>query len=655
MNVDSNPQEATGPYGRHFGQPAKNRWQRHRPRQAKAPTGLQRTLHCVRPHLKGHRLMLAAGFAALAADVLFRLLEPWPIKIVLDAVSRSIGASLRKPGFGVAASLEMLLLSAGVILAISLVRALANYWSAISFALVGSRVASDLRARTFRHVQSLSMRHHSRASTGDTIQRLIGDVSRLQEVAVTAGLPLLGNTVTLLAMTLIMIWLDPLLALVIFLATATFALLSRRSSRPISIAAGNSRRGESSLATTAAQALSAMREVQAYGLEDTLSSGFRKSNVSALGSGVSALRLAAGLERQTDVLIGAATAAVLAMGGWRVMQHAITPGDLVIFLLYLKTGMKPLKDLAKQSGRIARATASGERVADLLDAETDLPEAPDARTLNHPSPDIVFDRVSAGHGDGEVLHGITLAIPAGEHLALLGPSGAGKSTLASLVLRMIDPTTGTVKVGGEDLRDLTIASVRSQVSILLQDSVLFGVSVRENIRFGRLDASDREIEEVAVLANADRFIRRLPDGYETVLGDAANNLSGGQRQRLAIARAMLRHAPVVILDEATAGLDPPSRDSVLDALETLTRGRTSITITHEVNSARRCDRVVWLDDGRIVEQGSPAELLSDAGSRFAQWTQRQHNAAPAGPDADTQVPAAGSRGAHSPAVPSGLR
>jgi ATP-binding cassette subfamily B protein len=582
--------------------------------------------------------MLGAGFAALAADVLFRLLEPWPIKIVLDAVSRSIGANLRKPGLGFTASVQLLLLSAGAILAISLIRALANYWSAISFALVGSRVASDLRARTFRHVQSLSMRHHSRASTGDTIQRLIGDVSRLQEVAVTAGLPLLGNSVTLVAMTVIMIWLDPLLALVIFLAAGIFALLSRRSSRPISAAAGNSRKGESRLASTAAQTLSAMREVQAYGLEDTLSSGFGKSNASALGSGVAALRLAAALERQTDVLIGSATAIVLAMGGWRVMDRAITPGDLVIFLLYLKTGLKPLKDLAKQSGRIARATASGERVADLLEAETDLPEAPDARTLEHPHPDIVFEQVCAGHGDGtEVLHGINLCIPTGQHLALLGPSGAGKSTLASLVLRMIDPTTGTVTVGSEDLRQLTIASVRSQVSILLQDSVLFAVSVRENIRFGRLDASDQEIEEAAALANADGFIRRLPAGYDTVLGDAANNLSGGQRQRLAIARAMLRRAPVVILDEATAGLDPASRDSVLDALTTLTEGRTSITITHDVNSARRCHRVVWLDDGRIVEQGTPAELLADAGSHFAEWALRQQKALPGGQE-QTEAP-----------------
>ncbi|HET6241876.1 MAG TPA: ATP-binding cassette domain-containing protein, partial [Arthrobacter sp.] len=228
--------------------------------------------------------------------------------------------------------------------------------------------------------------------------------------------------------------------------------------------------------------------------------------------------------------------------------------------------------------------------------------------------------VFAGHGEGTtVLHGINLTIPAGEHLAILGPSGAGKSTLASLVLRMIDPTSGTVRVGGEDLKELQIASVRAHVSILLQDSVLFGTTVRENIRFGRLDASDEDIENAASLAQADAFIRVLPDGYETVLGEAAKDLSGGQRQRLAIARALLRQAPIVILDEATAGLDPAARESILDALQILTRGRTSITVTHDAFSARSCDRIIWLEDGRIVEEGRPSELLRDAESRFARW------------------------------------
>ena len=560
------------------------------------------------------------GFVAMTIGVMLRLLEPWPVKLVIDSVSRSLGATIKRPGPTMEASLETMLLCGGAIVVISVLRAIANYWSAIAFATVGSKVAADLRAETFRHVQGLSMRHHTRASSGDTVQRLVSDVSRLQDVAVHAGLPLIGNVVTLVGMTVIMFWLDPLLALIVFVATGIFALLSHRSSGPITAAARKSRKGESALATTASQTLGAMREVQAYGLEDTISSNFRHSNNAATGTGVAAMRLSASLSRRTDVLIGIATAIVLAGGGWRVLNHSLSPGDLIIFLTYLKTGMRPLKDLARQTSRIAKATASGERVADLLEAETDLPEAPDARPLVSTNPDIEFEDVSAGHGEGTtVLQGINLHIPAGEHLAILGPSGAGKSTLASLILRMIDPTSGVVRVGGEDLRELQIASVRSHVSILLQDSVLFGTTVKENIKFGRLEASDEDIEHAATLAQADGFIRDLPKGYDTVLGEAAKDLSGGQRQRLAIARAILRQAPIVILDEATAGLDPASRESILDALEVLTRDRTSITITHDAFAARACDRVIWLEDGRIIEEGRPLELLRDRESHFAKW------------------------------------
>lgn len=615
---------------------ARRAWRLRRNHGSAPESGLRRTLRCAMPHLRHHRLLMAGGFAAMALGVLFRLLEPWPVKMVIDSVSRSLGATIVRPGLAMEASLQTLLLAGGAIVVISVLRAIANYWSAVAFALIGSRVAADLRAQTFRHVQGLSMRHHTRASSGDTVQRLVSDVSRLQDVAVHAGLPMLGNMVTLVGMTIIMFWLDPLLAAIVFTATGIFALLSHRSSGPITAAARKSRKGESALATTASQTLGAMREVQAYGLEDTISSSFRSSNNAATGTGVAAMRLSAALSRRTDVLIGVATAIVLAGGGWRAMNHSLTPGDLIIFLTYLKTGMRPLKDLARQTSRIAKATASGERVADLLEAQTDLPEAPDARPLLSRNPDIEFDNVYAGHGEGTtVLHGINLRIPAGEHLAILGPSGSGKSTLASLVLRMIDPISGAVRVGGEDLRELQIASVRSHVSILLQDSVLFGTTVRENIKFGRLDASDEEIEQAAALAQADGFIRELPKGYDTVLGEAAKDLSGGQRQRLAIARAILRQAPIVILDEATAGLDPASRESILAALEALTRNRTSITITHDAFAARACHRIIWLENGRIIEEGRPLELLQDPDSRFARW---MGSAPPPGPAEERDVP-----------------
>ncbi|WGW13473.1 ABC transporter ATP-binding protein [Saxibacter everestensis] len=581
-------------------------------------SALRRTLTAIKPHLSGQKLMIGGGLAALFAEVLFRILEPWPVKIVVDAVTRSLGADLGAPG--PAASLSLLLACGLAVVALTGARALSNYLSTVAFALVGSRVATDLRARVFRHVQGLSMRYHARSSRGDTVQRLIGDISRLQEVAVTAGLPLIANVVTLLAMSAVMFWLDPLLTVVLLVAALSFWLISHRSAGAITAAARSTRKGEGSLATTAQEALGAMRVVQAYGLEDAVSRRFSASNGITLTEGVKSRRLAAALERRTDVIVGIATAVVLTGGGWRVSTGEMTPGDLVIFMTYLKTAMKPMRDLAKYIGRIARASASGERVADLLDEAPDIEDRPDARAARNVRGRLTFEGVTAEYIDGQrVLDGLNLDIRPGQRIALVGPSGGGKSTLAALAIRLLDPAEGCVRLDGTDVRELTLSSLRGQVSIILQDSILFAESVRENIRFGRLDADDEQVERAAELAQAAGFIRDLEHGYDTVLGEGGDTLSGGQRQRIAVARALLRDAPIVILDEATSGLDPLAKGKVLAALSELTSTRTTLSITHDAVTALDSDLVVWIDGGRVLEQGRPQDLARRPGSLFAGW------------------------------------
>ena len=566
---------------------------------------LRRTLGLIRPHLPSQGKLMAGGGVALVLEVVFRVLEPWPIKVVVDAVTRSLGADLASPG--PRATVQLLLVCAAATVAIVGMRALCNYLATVAFALAGSRIATELRQRVFAHVNTLSRRYHSKARSGDLVQRLVGDVGRLQEVAVTAGMPLLVNIFTLMAMLFVMAWLDITLALVVVAAAFIFSVLSQSATTRITAASRKTRKSEGDLANIAQETIGGITVVQAYGLERALEKQFSSRNSKSLRDGVKSRRLAAALERRTDLLVGLALATVIVLGGSRVMNQSMTPGDLVLFITYLKTAMKPLRDLAKYTGRIARATASGERIADLLDVKPEITSPDEPYRLSSVRGDVELHDVHADYGDGvPVLTGLNLHIPAGQRVALVGPSGAGKSTITSLLVRSMDVTRGSVSLDGLDVRLLELAELRSQVAVVLQESVLFTGTILENIRFGRLDATDEEVFAAAELARADEFIRRLPDGYESVVGERGSTLSGGQRQRIAIARALLRDANVVILDEATAGLDPENALAVRDAITELTRGRTTIVVTHDEETARSCDRIVWVERGQVLWDG-PAD------------------------------------------------
>lgn len=590
-------------------------------------SALRRTLAMVFPFVLRHKLLVALGLLALLGDVLFRILEPWPVKYAVDTVSEALGAEVADVA-ATSDNVGQLIAFWAVALALIVAgRAVCNYGSTIAFAKTGVKVAAALRAKVFSHIQALSLRYHSQSSIGDTSQRLVGDMGRLQEVAVTAGLPLIGNLMTLVALLIVVIILNPVLSVIVLITAGGYLLASRALSPKISSASRATRKGEGQLVGDAAEALAAIRVVQAYGLEDTVAASFAAGNQKALKAGIKARRLAARLERSTDLFVGIATAVVLGFGGWQVLRGTMTPGDMVLFLMYLKIAMKPLRDMAKYTGRIARAAASGERIADLLDEPVDI------RDPQHPLPmrgvrgTVRFWNVTARDGRGSPLfNDLNLDIPAGQRVGLLGPSGAGKSTLAGYLLRLADPDSGTVMVDGYSTRNVARAELRSAIAVLLQESVLFSTTVAENIRYGRREATEEQIIDAARRAGAHDFIMKLPEGYQTVLGNRGDTLSGGQRQRVAIARALVRDAPIVVLDEPTTGLDPASRATVEASLRELTRGRTTLAITHDLSMLRGLDRVVWLEDGIIVEDGAPEQLLLSPGSRLAQWAEAQRRA-----------------------------
>ena len=577
---------------------------------------MRRSLRLVAPDVTPHRALILAGVVALLMEVAFRVLEPWPMKVVVDAVTAYRGAKVSHQP----ASFELLLWCGIALLLIVGLRAVSNYLATICFALVGSRAATSLRARVFRHVQGLSQQFHARNRSADTVQRIVGDVARMQEVAITAGLPLLANVLTLFVMVIVMYVLDALLASVVLVAILVFAFTSAPTSKKITSASRQTRKGEGQLANTAQESLASINVVQAYGLEDMVAQNFTSANRTSLREGVRSRRYAARLERTTDVIVGLATAVVLVGGGLRVMQGAMSPGDLVLFTTYLRTTMKPLRDMAKYTGRIARASASGDRVADLMEIAPDVvaPETPLRPTAVWGA--VQFDRVVTQYDGVEVLRGLSLDIRPGERVAIIGPSGAGKSTLVSLLVRAIDPVSGCVRLDGYRLTDLDLAQLRSSVSLLHQEAVLFTGTIRENIRMGRSDATDAEVEAAARAANAHDFITEQPEGYDTVVGERGGTLSGGQRQRIAIARALLRRSPVVVLDEATTGLDPEAASLVLDAIDRLSAGRTTLAVTHDAEVALRATRVVWVEDGRIRLDASPTDLLANS-EVFRAWIQ----------------------------------
>jgi ATP-binding cassette subfamily B protein len=591
-----------------------------------------------RSEIRAERRLISGAFLALITQALLRLLEPWPLGLVIDALVAQRGdESTALPAMAEKlAPLELFLFAAVAIVAIAVARAIAGYSGTIGFALVGNRVLTRARERVFRHLQSLSLAFHTRSRSGDIVVRVIGDVGTVRDVTVTALLPLLMNGLVLAGMLSVMLWLDARLTAAALITVPLFWLTMIRLGRRIQTVSRKQRRQEGDLASTAAESLVGIETVQALSLGERFSAAFGRQNAGSMREGVKAKRLSARLERTVDVLAALATGLVLYFGARLALNGELRPGELVIFMSYLKTAIRPVRAMAKYTARLAKASAAAERVLEILDEVPEIDDAPDAVEATDIRGDVAFESVALAYPTGEpsidesarsfrpVLQGIDLAIPAGARVAVIGESGAGKSTLTSALLRLIDPVAGRVTLDGENLRRFTVASLRRQIAVVPQEALLFTGSIAENIAMARPESTPDEIEESARAACAHAFIEALPRGYATPLGERGADLSVGQRRRLSIARASLSRAPVVILDEPLAGLDPENRQAVELALSRSIEGRTTFLVTHDVEQALESDLVIALDSGRIAEWGPPSELLARDGflSRWHRFSAR---------------------------------
>lgn len=603
----------------------------------------------LRDYIRPERMIVIGSLVALLLSTAMRLLKPLPLAFVVDHVLLD-GVKLSADEASHAAAqqtpahqglIDTLLASvnttyllwgcAAAVIVIALLMAAASYISTVGLALAGSHILSHVRKDLFAHLQRLSLRFHSQARTGDLTMRLINDIAMLREAVITALMPMLANIFILLGMFGMMLYLNWRLTSLALLAVPLMWWSTTRASRKIHEVSRAQRKREGSMASKAAEYIASIRTVQSLSLEQETMRSFAGDDAESRKQNVQSKRLSAGLERRVDIIIAVISALVLLNGSYSVLHGDMSTGDLIIFMSYLNNSFRPVREYAKYTGRLSKALAAGERVVNLLDEQPDIHDKPNAEVLTSARGEIRFDHVKFSYDmqDEEplaVLKDMDFLIKPGEKIAIVGPSGAGKSTITSLLLRLYEPKEGCVCLDGKNIQDYTIASLRSQIAIVPQDNLLFGLSVRENIALGAVNQAekitDEEIIQAAKLANAHDFITALPQGYDTILSERGGSLSGGQRQRIAIARAAMNKSAVLILDEPTVGLDQENEAHVISALENLMQNRTTLMITHDLALAAKTDRILFINNGTIEEQGNHQQLLAQGGN-YANWWKLQ--------------------------------
>jgi len=583
-----------------------------------APTGKGRKRLTIRQLLRPHRFSLAMGFLAVLGESAANLLQPWPLKIVLDDVFRGHAGKSGVPhflyGFFGADKFAVVKLACLAVLLIAVLDAVSTYAEKYLTTSVGQWVTYDLRRALYAHMQRLSLAFHDQKRTGDLISRVTADVDDIQSFIASGLLSSFINVITLVGMVGVMFWINWKFTLIALSVAPLLFVVVYSYTRRIKKATRKVRKKESEVFSVVEEVLSSIRVVKAFARESYEQSRLEEASLGEVESALRARSLKAKLAPLVDVIVAVGTCLVLWFGARLTLKGALSVGSMVLFIQYLSKMYKPMQELSKMTDTYSKAAVGYERIQEILLTDNEVRDLKGARPIRKIKGEIEFENVSFSYTpDQPILKDINLTIEPGQVAALVGPTGVGKTTIISLVSRFYDPVDGVVKIDGTDIRRFKQQSLREHISYVLQENVLFHGPIWQNIAYGKPEATRKEIERAAELANAMEFIEKMPDGMDTVVGERGMTLSGGQRQRIAIARAIIRNAPILLLDEPTSGLDAASEKLVFEALDRLMAGKTTIVIAHRLSTIRRADVIYVIDEGSIVEQGSHRELLRKAG------------------------------------------
>lgn len=561
---------------------------------------LRRAIRAFRPALGGLWWRVGGAFLLSLLVTALELLKPWPLKVLFDGVLLPQGQG-GGAGFAGLSKEQTVGAAALAVLVISVLLALLSVWATTAAAGVGRRVTTRIRKQVFEHLHRLSFPFHQSSRTGDLLVRLMGDVNTVRDVLFGSWINLMGRGLTFVGTGVVMFLIDPFLGLIALAPLPVWLTRTRRSSRRLTAETRKQRRREGDAASFAAESLRQIRVVKAYAAEDRTTHAFARESRAGERSGLRAAKIAARMGATTEVLTGLGLALVMFTGTAMALAERITPGELLVFLSYARTLFKPLRGVSKEGIRLSKATACAGRLLEILD----LP--PEDSLAGDPAPrfrgDVRFDGVWVTHPGGvEALRGLSMRIPAGSLAMIAGPNGSGKSTALATLLRLVVPDEGIVTIDDVVVDCYRIDSFRGRFAYVPQDLQLFGGTVRENILYGRPEATEPEVEAAAASALLTDVVARLPEGLETTVGEAGSTLSGGEARRVMLARAALRHADVLLLDEPLAGLDPQARATVAAAIRRIAAGRTTIVVSHGHTGELEPDVVVRMQGGVVVEE-----------------------------------------------------